>query len=564
MNLPLRRTLPAVVSLFVVLGLLSTSRGITTQPTLAELRRAFQDRDLITSRPFGYIFNAGDAPRIVWRDAQRVKELGGDPFGLRVRWFDAQLHEEAAPNHGGRWGAVVEGVAPNGSPVRRGVTLYCRPPGFLFYVIPDYAPAIAYQPGPIEKRVWEQHAGEISRMLGSFFVPNMNDTEAAAVLIAGLSESSPLDRPVLTTDSAVTLNEDFHLALKLKAETLAGKVHPLDPPAGLDVAHAAPVLHAGPAKEAGVRRDARKKIEKLCDDWAKDSGEPFVTLVARHGVIVVHHASGRDRATGQPIDLDYRCPVFSITKTLTAVLFAQFVEQGRVGWDDPVSKIFADYPPNDPVHVPTFRQCLTHTSGLSGHGDWGGVTNPYLENIILNGLDANLPGERYEYNGNGFELAAKAMEIIEGKSWRRVYRERLFVPLGMSDVPMDNASSGAQLTARDLACLAQLLANRGACGRSRFLSPQTFAPMLPRKLSELYPGIEDVEGIGMHWINEKGADGKPLFGPRTIGHGSLSASILRVDLDNNLTIVQVRRTAGPRYAEWAAKFYQAIADSLSR
>jgi CubicO group peptidase (beta-lactamase class C family) len=542
----------------------TATTAATPPPTLAELRRAFQDRDLITSRTFGWIFNAGDPPRIVWRDAQRVKELGGDPSGLRVRWFDAQLHEEKVPARGGRWGAVVEGIAPNGTPVRRGLTLYCRPPGFFVYAIPDYAPPVAYLPGPIEKRVWEQHATEISRTLGSFFVPNLNDTAAAAILISGLSESSPLDRPVLSIDSAVARNEDYHLALKLKIENMQSKVRPLDPPAELDLSHAAPVLHAGPAKEAGVRRDARRKIEKLCDDWAKDSGEPFVTLVARHGVIVVHRASGRDRATGKPIDLGYRCPVFSITKTLTSVLFAQFVEQGRVGWDDPVSKIFADYPQNDFAHIPTFRQCLTHTSGLSGHGDWGGVTNPYLENIILNGLDANVPGRKYEYNGNGFELAAKAMEIIDGKSWRRVYRERLFVPLGMSDVPMENASSGAQLTARDLACVAQFLVNRGGYGRRRFLSPRTFDPMLPRKLSELYPGIDEVEGIGMHWMNEKGAGGKSLFGPHTIGHGSLSSSILRVDLDNDLTIVQVRRTGGPRYGEWAAKFYQAVADVLVR
>ena len=554
---------------FVAAAAPGATTTATTQakppPTLAELRRAFCDQELITSRSMGYLFSPGDPPRIVWRDPQRVRELGGDPFGLKVRWFDAQLNEAKVPDGPGRWGAYVQGVAANGTPLRRALTLYCRPPNFLVYFAANYAPpAVPYQPGPIEKRVWEQHQGEITKLLGSMVMPNLNDSEAGVVLIAGLAESKPLDRPLLQIDSAAARNEDFHLALKIKAENLHDRVHRLDPPTELDEAHAAPELHKGSAAEARVRGDARRRIDKVCVDWARDSGEPFVTLVARRGVIVTHRAFGRDGATGKLIDADYRCPVFSITKTLTSILFSQFVEQKRMRWDEPISKIFAGYPLDDPAHVPTFAQCLSHTSGLSGHGDWGGVTNPHLENLVLNAIDANAPGKKYEYNGNGFELAAKAMEIVSGKAWRHVYRDHLFVPLGMSDVPMDNASSGAYLTARDLGVLGQWLSNRGAYGRKRFISPQTFEQMLPRMLSELYPGIDEVEGLGMHWMNEKGAGGKPLFGDHTIGHGSLSACILRVDLDDELVIVQVRRQAGPRYAEWAAKFFQTIADAQIR
>ncbi len=112
---------------------------------------------------------------------------------------------------------------------------------------------------------------------------------------------------------------------------------------------------------AGMRPDAKTKIDEVCRAWAEDTGEPFVTLVARRGVIVTREAFGRDPG-GQAINRDYRCWVASITKTVTALLFSQFVDQNLLGLDDSLSVAFPDYPKNDP-HVPTFRQCFNHTSG---------------------------------------------------------------------------------------------------------------------------------------------------------------------------------------------------------
>jgi CubicO group peptidase (beta-lactamase class C family) len=110
-------------------------------------------------------------------------------------------------------------------------------------------------------------------------------------------------------------------------------------------------------------------------------------------------------------------------------------------------------------YVPTFRQLLNHTSGLSGHGEWGGMFHPYLENIVLNGIDVNEPGKRHEYCGLGFELAAKAMEIKTGKCAAKIYEEHLFAPLGLQDIIMGNASSDGEFTAKELAVIAPGLAD---------------------------------------------------------------------------------------------------------
>ncbi len=415
--------------------------------------------------------------------------------------------------------------------------------------------------------IWAEHQGEIARLPKDLLFRSLNDNEAALTLLVGLAESKPLGHAARVTESAAVRNDDYHLALKLKVQGLQDKVRPLKPPRKR--ATPAPVLRDGSPAEAGMHPDAAAQIRAVCQAWAEDSKEPFVTLVARRGVIVVHEAFGRD-PNNQPLGLDFRHDVFSITKSATGILFSQFLDQGLIGLDDSVARVFPDYP-HDSARVPTFRQCFLHMSGLSGHGDWGGMRNPHLENIVLNGIDANIAGKTYEYSGMGYDLAAKAMEIVTGKSAVRLYHDHLFQPLGMGDVPMEMASAGAQFTARELALLGQWVVNRGSYGEMEFISPETFETLLPEPYSKRYPGVPDEGGIGIHWKRTVKA-GAPadstrpedlLFSPHVLGHGSLSACIFLADLDHGLVITQIRTTAGPRYAEWSQKFLQAIADGMA-
>lgn len=575
-------TTPAVRWL-VVLGLVAASAcrahrhagapvAATTLPAapdpelLRAERRRFQDQELIPARPMSYIFNVGDTPRIIWRDVDEVRRLGGSAIP-RVRWFDGAWREVDQPDAPGRWGAYIEGRAPNGTPLRRALTFYARPPGFLFYFLPESFREMPLAPAPVAPEVWAEHGAEIARVSKDLLFRALNDSEQGAILLAGLSAAAPLGRAPRTTESAALANERYHLGLKLRVLGLADRVRPLAMPRRLDPP--ARALREGTPAEAGVRPEAKAIIDGICSDWAVDSGVPFVTLVARWGVIVTHEAFGADK-DGAPIDREFRCPVFSITKTLTAMLFSQFVDQGLIGLDDSLATVFPDYEPLGDW-VPTFRECLTHTSGLKGHGDWGGVRNAHLDNIILNGLDTNRPGTRYEYSGTGFDLAAEAMELVSGRVAADLFQDHLFAPLGLGDVPTGNASSDARLTAYELGAVAQWLANGGSYGVHEFISQATFDALLPEDLNTRYPGIDENEGIGMHWMwrdHRPGAQAGStraedlIFSRRTIGHGSLSACILRVDLDRELIVVQVRREAGPRHGEWADRFFLAIVDNL--
>ena len=112
--------------------------------------------------------------------------------------------------------------------------------------------------------------------------------------------------------------------------------------------------------------------------------------------------------------------------------------------------------------------------------------------------------------------------------------------------------------------------NRGSYGNNEFVSPETFATLLPEPLGRRYPGVDQEDGIGMHWLRNL-KPGAPagstraqdlVFSARTVGHGSWSSCILLADLDQDIVVAHVRKSAGPRYAEWSLKFFQAIADGL--
>jgi CubicO group peptidase (beta-lactamase class C family) len=555
----------ALIGCWIAGGSAATLSGFQVDEILRQRRQQFQAQEIIPSRFGGWVFQEGTpTPRLIWRDVDEVRRLGCDA-ALRVRWFDGDLTEAAEPNHAGRWMAWVDGQAPNGTPLRRAFTFYVFPQKIDDGQLPDLTVAFPNFPGKNPLPAWVEHRAEIEQAAEQSLTRGFIDSEQAAVLIAGLAEAKPLGRAARFIESAGILNDDCHLALKLKVLGLQDKVRPLAPPRVRS--NLATVIRAGTPEQAGVPATAKAAIDSFCREWNEATGEPFVILVAKNGVIVTHEAFGVD-ANGQPINRDYRCWIASLTKTVTGLMFSRFVDQHLIDLDDRLSRAFPDYPRDDP-QVPTFRQCLNHTAGLAGHGDFGGMRNPNLENIVLNGIDVNEPGKAHAYSGMGYELAAKAMELVAGQSAARLYHEHLFEPLGFGDVTLGNASSDGHFTAYEMAVLGQWMANRGSYGELEFISPATFERLLPEPLH--VSGAFEEYGVGIHWIRHRrpgaAADSRDpadlLFSPRTIGHGSFSGCILNVDLEQQLVIVQVRAKFADADNAWWARYFQTIAQAIA-
>jgi len=158
----------------------------------------------------------------------------------------------------------------------------------------------------------------------------------------------------------------------------------------------------------------------------------------------------QDVAGDKPMRPDTIFRIASMTKPVTAVAALMLVEEGRLSWDDPVSKYlpeFADRPVMatfDPADkrfttrpartVMTVRHLAAHTSGLgypfsnatlaalSGDSIAGPANYPLLHD----------PGTRWTY-GESTRVLGRIVEIVSGEPLDRFLKARLFDPLGMND-----------------------------------------------------------------------------------------------------------------------------------
>ena len=126
-------------------------------------------------------------------------------------------------------------------------------------------------------------------------------------------------------------------------------------------------------------------------------------------------------------------PIFSITKTFTALSILQLAEDSYLSLDKPVCDYLPDMPVGKSV---TIRHLLTHTSGLSNplpmnwihlkeeHHDFN--RDRFFQNIILkNAHKSNIPGTRFRYSNLGYVILGQLIEAINNISFEDYIRENI-------------------------------------------------------------------------------------------------------------------------------------------
>jgi CubicO group peptidase (beta-lactamase class C family) len=127
----------------------------------------------------------------------------------------------------------------------------------------------------------------------------------------------------------------------------------------------------------------------------------------------------------------------SSSKAFTAAALAMLVDEGKIKWDDPVTKYLPGFQLFDPYSTRemTVRDLVTHRSGLE-RGDLLWYASPYDRNEVLRRVRFLKPSwslrARYGYQNIMFLAAGQIQPAVAGKEWDDVVRERIFVPLGMN------------------------------------------------------------------------------------------------------------------------------------
>lgn len=161
---------------------------------------------------------------------------------------------------------------------------------------------------------------------------------------------------------------------------------------------------------------------------------------------------------GRPVRIDASTAfeIGSVSKTMTSILLADLIGQGKASLDDAL----ADYLPAG-TKVPDFdgqpillRHVVTHTSGLPALPSRLGATDmrdPYVnltEDALLASLgDAKLlaaPGNKFEYSNFASMVLSYAVARRAGTDFESLLKERLFVPLGMDKAYVGKPPAGVR------------------------------------------------------------------------------------------------------------------------
>ncbi|MCP3804314.1 beta-lactamase family protein [Allokutzneria sp. A3M-2-11 16] len=159
--------------------------------------------------------------------------------------------------------------------------------------------------------------------------------------------------------------------------------------------------------------------------------------VLADGEIVDVAAGVLNRGTGVAATTDSLFQIGSITKLWTAALVMQLVDERVISLGDPVTEHLPDLRlPDDRV---TVRQLLNHTSGLDGdvvtpttRGD--DAISAYVETVVPRLAQTMPPGTGFSYCNSGYVILGRLVEVLRGKPFHAVVRERIADRLKLTHV----------------------------------------------------------------------------------------------------------------------------------
>lgn len=206
----------------------------------------------------------------------------------------------------------------------------------------------------------------------------------------------------------------------------------LHPPVTAEVFVAIPrELGGEPDKDLSARLDA------TVDGILKRTKAPGMTAAVGIPGQGVWHVSRGLAMTDPPTPVDDTSLFHfaSAGKAFTAVAILQLVREGKLRYDDPLAKWFADFPNAKAI---TIEHLLTHTSGIysfnsdpatAGKKEY---TAPDAA-IRIARKHGNLfcPGAYWNYSNTGYTFLGQIVERIDGKPFHEAVRARIIAPLGL-------------------------------------------------------------------------------------------------------------------------------------
>jgi CubicO group peptidase (beta-lactamase class C family) len=184
----------------------------------------------------------------------------------------------------------------------------------------------------------------------------------------------------------------------------------------------------------------KAKLDLFFDRLAEKKKAMGSLTIAKDGKVVYTRAIGYaqiDATAKTPLTAATRFRIASITKTFTAVMILQLVEEGKLKLTDTLDKFYPQVPNARKI---TILQILSHRSGIPNVGrdqaTWrpgAAVTKDEMLALIVKGVPEFEPDTKNSYSNSGYFLLGLILEKLTGKSYDQALEERINSKIGLKD-----------------------------------------------------------------------------------------------------------------------------------
>lgn len=182
-----------------------------------------------------------------------------------------------------------------------------------------------------------------------------------------------------------------------------------------------------------------EKLDAIAAEAFTKDGPGGSVIVVQDGKTLLRKGYGMaDLELGVPVKPEMVFRIGSMGKQFTAVAILQLVQEGKVKFDDPLSKYVPDFAGAEAI---TVEQLLTHTSGIRSYNDVPSAriniredkTPMQLVEAIRSEKPAFAPGESWMYSNSGYLFLGIIIEMASGLKYADYMQTKLFTPLGLKN-----------------------------------------------------------------------------------------------------------------------------------
>ena len=340
------------------------------------------------------------------------------------------------------------------------------------------------------------------------------------------------------------------------------------------------------------------QLKAQLDRWGASGHFTGGVMIARGDEVLFRQVHGfANRRLGEPLELNSRFRLASVSKQFTAAAILKLQDEGRLSTHDPLCRWIQPCP--TAWELIRLHHLLGHSSGipdLMARPAWGmrRVTPATMEELTADSALYGLqfpPGTRVRYNNAAYNLLGAVVEKAAGQPLHDYLRTAFFEPLSMTDTGYEDDSSGVVMGYANLgvgpseqpnhnvsiivgagalySTLDDLLVWNRALHGGHLLTPRSYAMMIADHAPDTTPDERGLPrrdwGFGL-FSNSLGRRVSPGFLDRQIYHtGSWSGfrNMVTHQPDADVTVIVLSNNYHQRDAVFLLS-QQGMAEALGR